>query len=86
MYYGSNRIKDPRLFNNYDIILTSYGTAAGEWPKEPKKKKKKIMEPISVGSDNDNEDSEDQSVLRYMAGPLFRADFYRYVSIILISE
>ena len=73
LYYGANRIKDPRSFNNYDIILTSYGTVAGEWPKEPKKKKEKQVFPLP-GSDSD---SGEDRVLRHMAGPLFRASFYR---------
>jgi SNF2 family DNA or RNA helicase len=73
LYYGQNRIKDPRLFNNFDVILTSYGTVAGEWPKEPKKKKKKQVFPTH-GSDSD---SGEDCVLRTMAGPLFRATFYR---------
>jgi SNF2 family DNA or RNA helicase len=75
MYYGANRIKDPKAFNNFDIILTSYGTVAGEWPKEPKKKKEKLVLP---GSDSD---SGEERVMRHMAGPLFRATFYRYVAL-----
>lgn len=74
MYYGANRIKDPKLFNNFDVILTSYGTVAGEWPKEPKKKKAKevVVNPFS-----ESDSGEDNRLLRHMAGPLFRATFYR---------
>ena len=39
IYHGATREKNPRVLKEYDVVVTSYGTAGGEGPPAPKKRK-----------------------------------------------
>ena len=38
MYHGSSRTKDPRFLAKHDVVVSTYGTVASEWPKKESRK------------------------------------------------
>ncbi|KAJ7054346.1 SNF2 family N-terminal domain-containing protein [Mycena amicta] len=88
IYHGSNKPKRKSDLLAYDVVLTTYGTMALEWPdveaemkkKEKAKRKKPADEFIVSDSDDDSDDApKNKKKKKKDRGLLFQVDFYRIV-------
>ncbi|KAF7323759.1 SNF2 superfamily protein [Mycena kentingensis (nom. inval.)] len=90
IYHGSNKVKKKSDLLAYDIVITTYGTMALEWPdpeadlkkQKAKAKAKKNNDDFVVSDDDDNSDASVKLVSKGKSkkkGLLFEVDFYRVV-------
>jgi SNF2 family DNA or RNA helicase len=57
IHHGGNRTKDPSVFANYDVVITTYQVVSSDLP-NPDKKKRSINNENSGGSGADTPDSD----------------------------
>lgn len=91
-HHGPNRTKNPAVFKQYDVIVTTYQVVASDMPTPPDKKKKKKSKLKAKNSldgfiEQDEEDSEEEreefpskyTPLKKDHGPLFQVNWHRVV-------
>ncbi|KAF7289976.1 SNF2 superfamily protein [Mycena indigotica] len=84
-YHGSNKPRRKADLLAYDVVLTTYGTMALEWPdleaeiKKKEKAKSKKPTDIFIVSDSDNDSDVPKTRKKKDRGLLFQVDFYRIV-------
>ncbi|KDR76486.1 hypothetical protein GALMADRAFT_246858 [Galerina marginata CBS 339.88] len=87
IYHGQSKTKKKSELMKHDVVLTTFGTMASEWPdyeNEMKKKAKAKKRGDSfIVTDSEDEDMKDPSYRKdkrkQQAGILFQVDFYRIV-------
>lgn len=89
IHYGNKKAKKATDFSKFDVVLTTYGTLAAEWPDLRDETKHKKNEPVLSEWDKENADEEYQrdqegiedkaEIIRAQAGPLLSFAWYRVV-------
>ncbi|KAJ3239466.1 hypothetical protein HDU81_005909 [Chytriomyces hyalinus] len=89
LYYGKDRkSKTAASLKQYDIVITTYGTVAMEWPQIKKKRTPAApKDPFKINLNADNEDyeqdlrdeEEDKAKLMAQRGELFKVGWHRVI-------
>ncbi|TRM55791.1 SNF2 family N-terminal domain-containing protein [Schizophyllum amplum] len=94
IYHGNTKPRSKKELLSYDVVLTTYGTLANEWPdwenemkkreKAARKKNKKDLDSDDFIVDDDSDDepmvkSKGKSKKKMVKGLLFQVDWYRVV-------
>lgn len=83
VYHGSNRVKTKNELGSYDVVITTYGIMASEWPVVKKKKKATMKRNGALeaerGESEEEEEIEDEVDLRRRAGLMFKMEWHRIV-------
>ncbi|KAJ3050148.1 hypothetical protein HK097_008860 [Rhizophlyctis rosea] len=88
IYHGQQKKKSLVALAQYDVVLTSFSTLAGEWP-ETKKTRKSTgrvtgffdpdFDSREAEEDNETNEPEDPKVTRMRAGNLFKMKWHRVI-------
>lgn len=85
IHHGASRIRKPKEFNAFDVIITSYGVATSEWPANKKGKdtafnKEDRMAIDDIEFDRTKKDNDtNRENYRSMAGVLYKVNWHRIV-------
>lgn len=74
IHHGPTKVKSAKEFHEYDVVLTTYQTLAGEWPDEEVSMKKAKTAAKKAGGDE-----PDDFLQMKKAGPLFKFSFFRII-------
>ncbi|KAJ7076087.1 SNF2 superfamily protein [Mycena belliarum] len=86
IYHGSNKPKKKSELLKYDVVLTTYSTAAMEWPdfeadqkRKEKARRKKPADDFVVSDSDDSGTDRPKTKRKKDRGLLYQVDFYRIV-------
>ncbi|KAJ3093400.1 hypothetical protein HK100_006633, partial [Physocladia obscura] len=85
VYYGKDKKgKSPNLLKQYDIVITTYGTVAMEWPQTKKKRVTKKAPFQNLDEDQLYEqelaeEAADQRLIAAQKGSLFKVNWHRVI-------